>query len=236
MLIATAVMGFVALGAAGVGTMAWYQADSNASAVKNGTETGNIAVGVSTGSAVNGFTIVPSAITASNTLAYTEVDTGATKVSVYNGSTYDALTGSTSAAKVAAYTLSATINYSGSLNAEASIQALWQQTIANVVVRLRCTEVDNTGEHEPVSGTAATTDIRFTTGASNYGNTGDSQKSLASSNFDFGAPTGSGTYTATTGEVEVGVVYVALTGRDNLVVNTGHLPLYTLTVDVALSA
>ena len=216
-------------------TFAWFQAGANAQVTKNGTETGNVAVGTSTASVTNGFTIVPSAITASNTLAYTDTD-GNTYVSVYNGSTYDTLAGSTTADRVAAYTLKATINYSGDLNAEASIQALWQQTVTNVVLRLRCTAVDNTGTHEPVSGTGATTDIRFTTGATNYGNSGDSQKSLASSSFDFGAPTGSGPYTATTGEVTVGTVYVALTGSDSLVVAADHLPLYTLTVDASQSA
>ena len=193
-------------------------------------------VGSSTASVTNGFTITPSAITASNTLAYTDTD-GETYVSVYNGASYDVLDASTTADKVAAYVLKATISYSGDLNAEASIQALWQATITNVVLRLQCTAVDQTSANRvPLAGSAATSDIRFTTGAENYGNSGDSSKSLASSNFDFGAPTGTGPYTATTAEVTVGTVYVALTGSASLVVDATHMPQYTLTVDASQSA
>lgn len=194
-------------------------------------------VAASTASVVNGFTITPSAITASASLAYTDTN-GDTFVSVSNGTGYDKLGASTTADKVAAYALKATITYSGDLNTEASIQSLWQATVTNVVLRLQCTAVDQTSAgRAPVAGTAATTDIRFTTGASNYGNSGDSQKSLASSSFDFGAPTGENSpYAATTGEVSLGTVYVALTGSDSLVVDAEHMPQYTLTVDASLSA
>ena len=212
-------------------TFAWFQANANASVTKNATETGNVVVGSSTASVTNGFTITPSAITASNTLAYTDTN-GDTFVSVSNGTGYDKLGASTTADKVAAYTLKATISYSGDLNAQASIQSLWQATVTNVVLRLQCTAVTS----DKVAGTPATSDIRFTTGASNYGNSGDSQKSLASSSFTFGSPSGSGPYTASTTEVTVGTVYVALTGSDSLVVDAEHMPTYTLTVDASLSA
>ena len=231
LLIGIAAMSLVAASAGAVSTFAWFQANANASVTKNGTETGNVVVGASTASVSNGFTITPSAITAENTLAYTDTS-GNTYVSVSNGVGYDKLGASTEAAKVATYTLKATISYSGDLNAQASIQSLWQATVDNVVLRLQCTAVTN----DKVAGTPATSDIRFTTGASNYGNSGDSQKSIASSSFTFGSPTGSGPYAAVTGEVTVGTVYVALTGSDSLVVDGTHSPTYTLTVDASLSA
>ena len=214
-----------------VSTFAWFVADANAQVTKSATKTGNVTVGASTNTVTNGFTITPSAITASQALAYSDTS-GNTYVSVYNGSTYDKLGAETTADIVASYTLKATISYSGDLNAQASIQALWQATITNVVLRLQCTAVTDS----KVAGTPATSDIRFTSASDSYAGGGASQKSLASSNFTFGSPSGSGPYTATTAEVTVGTVYVALTGSDSLVVNAEHMPTYTLTVDASQSA
>ena len=132
----------IATGALGV--KAWYTANANAQVTKSAVANGNLVAGASTASVTNGFTITPSAITTSNTLAFTDTS-GDTFVSVYNGTGYDVLGASTTAVKVAAYTLKATISYSGDLNTEASIQALWQATVTNVVLRLQCTAVDNTG-------------------------------------------------------------------------------------------
>lgn len=96
---------------------------------------------------------------------------------------------------------------------------------------LACTGVSSSPA--PVSGTAATSDIRFTTGAENYGSSGENSYSKAANQFTFGNFADN---KSVTGEVTFGTVYVALTGRDNLVVDSTHLPVYTLTVSANYTA
>lgn len=211
---------------------AWYSAEANAQVTKSAVADGNLTVAQSSASVANNFTVTPSAIAASASLAYTDTS-GNTYVSVYNGSSYDTLDADTQGAKVIAYELKAIISYSGDLNTQASIQALWQDTVAQVKLKLTCTAVDDTTTgHAPLHGRADTDDVRFTTGSSDYSSEGANLVTKPASAFTFGAVSGTESpYSSVTAEVTVGTVYVALSGNNDLVVDASHMPVYTLTVD-----
>lgn len=214
---AVAVLG-LGIAATTTATVAWFASNSNVSvADAQAVGAGTMTVGQSTASVLNNFTITPTAITGSQTVAYTDVN-GLTYVSVWNGTSYDTLAASTTAAKAAAYTLKATVTYSGSLDSKDSVEALWNSTVSTVTLTLSCSGVSGS----TVAGTASVNDIRGVEDADADAN-GPLAITVGKDDFTWS------TY-ATTAELTFGTIYVALTGNENLVVDSTHLPIYTLQI------
>ena len=124
--------------------------------------------GASTYSATNSFAITPVAITSSTSVAFAD-NAGATKTSVWNATSYDAFTATTTADKIADYEVKATITYTGDLDDKDLVQALWEKTVSNVVLDTNYTAVGQTSAgRAPVAGTAAIINVKFTSETSNY--------------------------------------------------------------------
>ncbi len=171
------------------------------------------------------FTINPVAPAAVSGIQLTD-ESGKTHVSVPNGNgTYTDVTVGDPTKGIAAIDLYANISYSGDLTVVDSVNALWQASCTTVKLTLSCTGAAGTA----AIGAAATTDVKFVSGASDY--TVDSSDpglvSIAANSFSFTA------VNSATANVKVGTVYIAIRGSNDVVwtgAAAANHPSYTLTL------
>lgn len=206
---------------------AWYTATAQAQVNYADPVTGSITTAASTKDMAGSFTITPSAIGDKTNVALTD-ENGVTWVSVSDGNGgYTQYQASSSGALYVTYSLAATVTYSGQLSDEAAIQALWESTCASVTLTLSCTVASGTA----AVGAASTSDIHYITASDDFSDKANGNVINKAANlFDFGTPSGSGTYTSSA-ELSFGSVLVAVRGS-NSVVWTGedasHKPSYTM--------
>ena len=201
---------------------AWYTADASASVTPLTAAAGSLTVGESTGTSTNEFTITPTAVNTSASVVYTDA-AGKTYVSIPKvGGGYSTVEGNVGAdaVKAVAIPLKATVTYSGDLTVAADVQALWLSKISTVTLTVSCTAVG--GSVVEGSAAAQVSDIR---GVSSTDANDSGPLALSKNDSDF-----TWSSAASTGEVNFGTVYVALTGSDSLIVDATHLPTYTLQI------
>ena len=163
MLIATAAMGFVALGAAGVGTAAWYAATG----ASLGTQTGGTA-NVTTASSVtttDSFTVTAS-FSAPGAVKLTD-DEGATYV--WDG--HNNLLVTDSGTAMAEVTITFTIAYAGTGSpSDAALATMWDAVVdSKSTYKMTCHDnTDYTSEVVPSGGNAPKA-IKTAAGANPYG-------------------------------------------------------------------
>lgn len=202
---------------------AWFKADAAVS-VTNGAAVaaGSVTVGATTAESVNNFTITPSVVTGSRTIAYTKAD-GTTYVSIPDGNGgWTEKAGQTTSPKAFALELKCTVTYSGDLTDKALVKNLFVTSCASVTLTVTCDSVSGT----TVAGEALESDVRFVSSlAANQA--GDSSITKATSAAPFDAAWNSAT---SSGELVFGTIYVALTGSNSLVVDAENSPVYSLLI------
>ena len=205
MLIATAAMGFVALGAAGVGTLAWYQA-SAATTVNKTPASNNSLTTVTSSTNLGSFTLTVTLGDASNTVGLTDDA----------GNTYVYATGDTTtpiaadvANRSATVAVGLTLSYSGSLSTAAEKDAAWQASAAAVTVTI----TDTTSTYNP-SGYISGEGLKFSKSAFGSVGTANSYKGADSVNWSVTADSLKGLHFSDTPSLSlsVGTLYVAVKG------------------------